>query len=67
MTDAARVVERTASVPAPGVIPAFDAGWNAHEVGLEHETVRVLSASPNWALLGYDTRRQLAEVQADGD
>lgn len=55
-------IERTAACPQPGVIPAFDAGWNAHEIGLERETVRVLSASPEWALLGYNIRAKLAEA-----
>lgn len=54
-------VERPRSVPAVGVVPAFDAGWNAHEKGLSRETVRVLAADPGWALLGWDTRELLSQ------
>lgn len=57
-------IERPDSVPREGEIGAFDAGWNAHEVGLERETVRLLSQPDalGWALLGYDTRALSAEA-----
>lgn len=57
-------VDRPSSAPREGQIDAFDAGWNAHEVGLERETVE-LFAHPRgrgWALLAYDMR----EVLSDG-
>lgn len=47
---------RPDSVPKLGEIEPFDAGWNAHEIGLDRDTVRVLAADPGWALLGYDAR-----------
>ncbi len=48
---------RPPSVPPEGVVPAFDAGWNAAEVGLSRETVAVIAApdAHGWALIGYDT------------
>ena len=54
-------IERPASVPQFGTVPAFDAGWEAHEVGLERETVEVLSNPGNraWELLGWDIREAL--------
>lgn len=57
-------IERPPSVPAEGVIEAFDAGWRAHEVGLDRETVRVLSSTEyvrGWALLAWDVRQKLVE------
>jgi hypothetical protein len=56
------MIERPAAAPREGEVAAFDAGWNAHEVGLERETVRVLAAGPgrDWALLAWDTREALA-------
>lgn len=56
-------IERTVACPAPGVVPAFDAGWDAHAAGLERETVRVLAASPEWALLGWDIRQALVDAK----
>ncbi len=55
-------ITRPRSCPAPGVIPAFDAGWNAHRIGLDRETVAALTAGDGkrWALLGYDIRAELA-------
>lgn len=53
--------ERPDSVPAEGVIEPFDAGWNAHRVGLDRRSVEVLAADPGWALLGYDTRALIAD------
>lgn len=55
---------RPDACPAPGMVDAFDAGWNAHEVGLGRETVSVLSPTPyarGWALLAYDTRALVVE------
>jgi hypothetical protein len=54
-------VSRPSSVPAVGQVPAYDAGWNAQEIGLERETVRVLTppSGRGWALLGWDTRAAL--------
>lgn len=54
------VVERTEAMPAEGVIAPFDAGWHAHEIGLDRDTVRILAADPGWALLGYDSRAAVA-------
>ena len=58
-------VLRPSSVPKAGVIEAFDAGWNAHEIGLDRETVDVLAhpSGRSWALLGYDSRRLVAETE----
>lgn len=53
-------VERPPSVPKPGQIPAFDAGWNAHEIGIDRATARVLAADPQWALLAWDCRALIA-------
>lgn len=50
-------VQRPNAAPADGVVPAFDAGWYAHEVGLDRETVIVLAADRDWALLGWDSRQ----------
>lgn len=49
-------MERPASCPPVGAIPAFDAGWDAAKIGLDRETVAVLShpTGGRWALLGYD-------------
>lgn len=51
-------VARPPSVPAEGQIEAFDAGWDAQEVGLDRETVAVLAhpSGRSWALLGWDSR-----------
>jgi hypothetical protein len=51
--------DRPPSVPKEGEIAPFDAGWHAHEVGLDRDTVRVLAADPGWALLGYDAREKV--------
>ena len=50
-------------MPKEGVVPAFDAGWNAHEVGLERETVSVLAhpTGREWALMGWDCRELVAK------
>jgi hypothetical protein len=58
------LIARPDSCPRPGVIEAFDAGWNAHEVGLERETVAVFAADPAarpWALMAWDVRQKLAQ------
>lgn len=57
-------VMRPSSCPAPGAVPAFDAGWLAHELGMARETVAVLSAGPRWALLGYDVRAAVVAARA---
>ncbi len=51
-------VQRPNSAPAEGVIGAFDAGWNAHRVGLARETVQVLTPpdARAWALMAWDIR-----------
>jgi hypothetical protein len=56
-----KIIERPQSVPREGQVPAFDAGWNAHRLGLERETVRVLTPASGrgWALLGWDVRAKL--------
>lgn len=53
-------IERPDACPREGQIEPFDAGWNAHEVGLSRETVRVLASDPGWALLGWDIREHVA-------
>lgn len=57
-------VTRTDAMPREGLVEPFDAGWNAHEVGLDRETVEVLSQpdARKWALLGYDCRAQQAKA-----
>jgi len=57
------MIERPLSCPKEGVVPAFDAGWNAHEVGLERKTVEVLTppSGRGWALMGWDVRQLVAE------
>ncbi len=54
--------DRPESCPKEGMVPAFDAGWNAHKVGLGRETVEVLShpSGRSWALMGYDVRALIA-------
>ena len=52
-------IERPPACPKPGVIEAFDAGWNAHEIGMSRSTVETLAGSPGWALLGYDFREHV--------
>lgn len=49
--------ERPPSCPREGMLAAYDAGWNAFEVGLERETVELLAhpSGQGWALLAYDT------------
>jgi len=61
------MIERPRSCPEPGVILAFDAGWNAHELGMDRDTVLVLTdpSGLKWALLGYDIRRKLEWEQRD--
>lgn len=56
---------RPRSCPAEGVVPAFDAGWYAHEIGLDRETVEMLAADPEWSLLGWNARRSAAAVPKD--
>jgi len=55
---------RTAAMPAKGVIEPFDAGWEAHVVGLDRATVEALALDPGWALLGWDSRDLLARREA---
>lgn len=55
-------VVRPPSVPKEGDVPAFDAGWEAHEIGLARDTVAALAAEPRWALLGYDCRAEMAAL-----
>ena len=59
-------LERPEACPKPGVVEAFDAGWDAHEVGIERATVEVFTPASGrgWALLGWDAR-QLMQVRAD--
>ena len=53
-------IERPAACPREGQIEPFDAGWNAHRVGIGRATVEVLANDPGWALLGWDSRDLLA-------
>lgn len=57
----ANQLARPEACPKPGQVEPFDAGWNAHEVGLSRRTVELLAADKGWALLGYDTRALVAE------
>lgn len=63
MTD----IERPTAFPEVGKVPQLDAGWNAHAAGLERETVRVLSAGNEMALLGWDVRHTLVTNRALAD
>jgi hypothetical protein len=52
-------------MPKEGQIEAFDAGWHAHEIGFERNTV-ILLAQPSalgWAVMGYDCRAKLEEME----
>lgn len=55
-------VQRSPAMPPEGVIPPFDAGWEAHALGLERRTVEVLAADPRWAVLGWDCREMVANT-----
>lgn len=59
-------IERPAAAPREGQIEAFDAGWNAHETGLERESVRVFTppTGQGWALLGWDMRETLSRGES---
>lgn len=61
-------LERPSSLPAPGVIGDFDEGWDAHELGLDRQTVEVFvhPSKRDWVLLGYDARVRLSEESARG-
>ena len=50
------VYEYPTACPKRGTVAPFDAGWDAHEVGLERRTVEALSPDRGWALLGWDAR-----------
>lgn len=54
---------RPNSCPVEGQIEAYDAGWNAFEVGLDRSTVLALAqpSAKAWAVLGYDTASLVAE------
>jgi hypothetical protein len=54
----ADAVQRPYTAPKEGVVEAFDAGWNAHSLGMSRETVRVLTppSGVEWALLAWDIR-----------
>jgi hypothetical protein len=55
-------VVRPIMCPPPGHVPSFDAGWDAHEVGLGRGSVEILSPDPGWALLGWDARHLMEGV-----
>lgn len=63
----ASAVERPQSCPTRGEVPAFDAGWDAHETGLERETVAILTPPSGraWALMGWDARNGLTTTGPD--
>lgn len=54
-------VQRTLAMPKEGVVEAFDAGWNAHKVGLSRRTVEVITHpfGRDWALMAWDCRELL--------
>ncbi len=57
-------IARPISCPAPGVVAGFDAGWNAHQVGLERDSVTVFTTDPQareWALLAWDARESVRQ------
>ena len=58
------ILKRPDSCPQEGVIPAFDAGWHAHETGISRRTVAIITprSGLEWALLGYDVRANVAEA-----
>lgn len=60
--DSAATVPRPASCPEEGQIEAFDAGWNAHEVGLGRESVELFAhpAGRAWALMAWDIREKVS-------
>ena len=68
MSAQALAESRPSSVPAVGVVPAFDAGWVAHAANLDRETVEVLTplTSRGWALLGWDVRASLGVADDEG-
>lgn len=57
--------ERPPSVPTRGLVRAYDAGWDAHRLGLARDTVAALAppSGRDWALLGWDTRALIAQRQ----
>jgi hypothetical protein len=59
-------IERPLSCPERGLVPAFDAGWDAQRLGIERETVLVLTQGRDaWALMGYDIRDKLVADAAN--
>lgn len=57
-------IERPDSCPREGQIEAFDAGWNAHEVGLSRKAAEVFSPSKYasaWAVLAWDVRDAISK------
>lgn len=59
------IIERPRSCPERGKVPPFDAGWDAHEIGLRRDTVRTFAADPAWAILGWDARQRVVDMAAD--
>jgi hypothetical protein len=58
-------IQRPHSCPIEGQIPSFDAGWNAHKLGISRKTVEVLSPPlmpgvKSWGVYAWDIRDQLA-------
>lgn len=64
MSGSESLLPRPISVPKEGEVPSFDAGWNAHQIGISRESVRVLAADPGWALLGYDARATVVQQES---
>jgi len=63
-------IERPDSCPKEGQIAAFDAGWNAHEVGLSRTTTEMFSPSEyaaKWALVAWDVREELSKREKNVD
>lgn len=58
MTGPTDALERPRGCPRPGVVPSFDAGWDAHRMGLSRATVEAVAADKGWATLGWDARQQ---------
>lgn len=61
-------VARPRACPEAGTIPAFDAGWEAHQIGLGRATVQALTVgdAQGWALLGWDARDMSQHTERKG-
>ncbi len=60
-------IQRTAAMPEKGLVPAFDNGWRAHEIGVGRTTVNLMAhpTRRSWALLGWDCRELLSRARLE--